>query len=54
MQTAEEWGYRTVKISLSKLQPFSTDPLVWQTDRRAIARYAYLNVYVVSRVKNSK
>jgi len=33
------------KISLSKLQPFSTDPLVWQTDRRAIA-YSVLCIWM--------
>jgi len=27
------WGYRTLKISLSQLQPFLYDTPVWQTDR---------------------
>jgi len=31
-QKLEGWGYRMVKISQSKLQPFFYDPSVWRRD----------------------
>jgi len=50
LQKVEGCVYCMVKIAWSLLQPFSTDPPVWQTDGFAIA---YSALSMLSRAKNA-
>jgi len=53
LQKLEGWGYCMVTTARFWLQPFSTDPPVWRTDRRTDGRWHIRAIaHMLSRVKS--